>query len=225
MHRKRKVHGAEILARTTGSGNIGHGRRKTDSQMCFSYRKTEPTAHLARAWGDVPLPTWTEPHEPALSGWSRTKGSLRRSLWTPIDQGLGGLPSPTLDPQPLDEDRKLPDLMARPKKEKHERRTASTRTDLTVAEKEYLREQAALAGMTEAEYVRRRILGHQVSPAPRQVDAVLMAALINEVNRLGVNVNQLARAANTDRTPRMDWRDVAAECERVLAKVARAYGS
>lgn len=115
--------------------------------------------------------------------------------------------------------------MARPRKEKHEQRTASTRTDLTAAEKAFLQEQASAAGLSEADYVRRRILGFQVSPAPRRVDAELTAALINEVNRLGVNVNQLARATHTDRTPRLDWGELAAECERVLAKVAKSHGA
>ena len=85
----------------------------TDSQMCFSYRKTTPSAHLARAWGAFPPPIWTEPPGPALPGWIRAKGSLRRSLWTPIDQGAWGtsLPHPW-NPNPwtsslrLDQDQK-----------------------------------------------------------------------------------------------------------------------
>lgn len=125
--------------------------------------------------------------------------------------------------------------MARPKKQPHEKRTASTRADLTSAEKLYLGEQASRAGLTEAEYVRRRALGHQVSPAPSRADA----ALITEINRLGVelrawgvNLNQLARDENAGRQFHGDWvalRDrlnyELDEVERVLAKVATGYGA
>lgn len=125
--------------------------------------------------------------------------------------------------------------MARPKKQPHEQRTASTRADLTVAEKLYLSEQASRAGLTEAEYVRRRALGHQVSPAPARADA----ALITEINRLGVemrawgvNLNQLTRDENAGREFHGDWvalRDrlhyELDEVERVLAKVATGYGA
>ena len=61
-----------------------------------------------------------------------------------------------------------------------------------------------------------------ITPCP--ITSFATAALINEINRLGVNVNQLARAVHSDRTSPMDWRDLAAECERVLAKVSAAYG-
>ena len=111
--------------------------------------------------------------------------------------------------------------MARPKKEEHERRNASTRADLTAAEKEYIREQAAKAGLSEADYVRRRILGFTVQPPAPKADA----ARVSELNRIGVNVNQLARATNADREFRGDWRDVERELRRLLEKVAAAYGS
>src|SRR3569833_2223355 len=111
--------------------------------------------------------------------------------------------------------------MARPKKEEHEQRIASTRADLTVAEKEYLLQQASLAGMSVADFVRRRILGLPVQPPPSRADA----ALISEINRIGVNANQLARVQNSDREFRGDWQAIAAEVKRVLGKVASAYGS
>ena len=113
--------------------------------------------------------------------------------------------------------------MARPKKEPHERRTSSTRADLTPAEKEHVRAQAQRAGLSEADYVRRRVLGFQVSPAPSRVEAQATAALVNEVNRLGVNVNQLARAVHTDRPAATAWQTLAGECERVLARLVRTF--
>lgn len=110
--------------------------------------------------------------------------------------------------------------MARPRKEEHERRTASVRADLTEAEKVFVQEQAARAGLSEAEYTRRRVLGFAVaSPAAaRRTDP----ALITELNRIGVNVNQLARAAHTDRDFIQFWREIGRELQGVLAKVVRA---
>ena len=110
--------------------------------------------------------------------------------------------------------------MARPKKQPHEQRTESTRADLTLAEKEHVREQARLAGISEAEYVRRCVLGISVAPAPAKVDA----ALITELNRIGVNVNQLARAVHTGRAFVTYWREIGTELTAILAKVARSYG-
>lgn len=114
--------------------------------------------------------------------------------------------------------------MPRPPKSEAAKRLQRFNLRLTLAELEKLREQAETCGLEPHAYARRRVLGHQVSPTPRAALTPATAALINEVNRLGVNVNQLARAVHSDRTPPMDWRDLAAECERVLAKVSAAYG-
>ncbi len=109
--------------------------------------------------------------------------------------------------------------MARPRKQEHERRTASVRADLTEAEKVFVQEQAAKAGLSEAEYTRRRILGYAVvSPAAaRRADPELIVA----INRVGVLVNQLARAVHTDREFIKYWREIGAELKSVLAKVVR----
>ena len=111
--------------------------------------------------------------------------------------------------------------MARPVKQSEEKRIERFNLRLTLAEVEDLRRRAALAGMLPHEYARRRILGHVIQPPPGRADA----ALISEVNRIGVNVNQLARAQNAEREFRGDWQSIAAEVKRVLGKVASAYGS
>jgi hypothetical protein len=111
--------------------------------------------------------------------------------------------------------------MARPTKQSHEKRQERFNLRLTVAEIEHLRAQALAAGLAPHEYARRRVLGFQVSPAPRQADA----ALVSEINRVGVNVNQLARAQNAEREFRGDWRAVRVELQRVLEKVATRYGA
>lgn len=109
--------------------------------------------------------------------------------------------------------------MARPRKQEHERRTASVRADLTEAEKTYVQEQAAKAGLSEAEYTRRRVLGFAVaSPAAaRRADP----AVVTELNRIGVNVNQLARAVHTDRDFAKFWLEIGQELRGVLAKVVK----
>jgi len=128
--------------------------------------------------------------------------------------------------------------MGRPKKHEHERRSASTRADLTAAEKEFLRDQARKAGMTEAEYVRRRALGQPVSLPAAKVDA----ALISELTRIGTrlssgawnNLNQIARAANSGAaiplgdsvdTIRAELSDTLSDLRAVLSQVAGDYGS
>ncbi len=109
--------------------------------------------------------------------------------------------------------------MARPRKQEHERRTASVRADLTEAEKAYVQEQAVKAGLSEAEYTRRRVLGFAVASTSgaRCSDP----AIVTELNRIGNNVNQLTRAVHTDRDFAKFWREVGQELRRVLAKVVK----
>jgi len=83
----------------------------------------------------------------------------------------------------------------RPKKHKDERRVASTRTDLTLAEKQFIREQSHLAGLSEAAFVRKRVLGLPVVVPKSYADA----RLLYELNSIGVNLNQIARNLNSGR--------------------------
>lgn len=106
--------------------------------------------------------------------------------------------------------------MARPTKEPEERRDERLNVRFTAAQKAYVEEQAERAGITPTEYLRRRALGFQVSPAPARHDAALLAA----INRIGVNVNQLALATHTGREFVQYWREIGAELEDILEKVA-----
>lgn len=63
---------------------------------------------------------------------------------------------------------------------------------LTPDERAAIEAQAARAGLTVSDYARRVILGHRVKAAVTDVDA---AALV-ELNRLGVNLNQIAKQLN-----------------------------
>lgn len=109
--------------------------------------------------------------------------------------------------------------MARPKKTDHEKRDQRFNLRLTVAEIEHLRAQAETAGLAPHEYARLRVTDHVVKPARQHVDAALLA----ELNRIGVNVNQLARAVHTDRSFQEHWPIILRELRAVLEKVVSCY--
>ena len=111
--------------------------------------------------------------------------------------------------------------VGRPPKREHERRVASTRADLTLLEKQFLRDQARAAGMTEAAYVRRRVLGLPITVPKPKTDV----RLLYELNAIGVNLNQLARNVNSGRVGvhALDWDVVRAELHKVLSKVGAAF--
>lgn len=106
--------------------------------------------------------------------------------------------------------------MARPKKQDGEGRTELIRARVTLAEKNHCLEQAALAGLSEAEYVRRRSVGYKVPPAPSKADATLLM----ELNRIGVNLNQLARHANAGKVMSHSIHALLGEVKTLLEKVA-----
>lgn len=83
----------------------------------------------------------------------------------------------------------------RPKKTEHERRIASLRAGVTLAEKQHVRDQARAAGMSEGEYIRRRVLGLPVVVREAKTDA----RLIHELNAIGVNLNQITRNVHAER--------------------------
>jgi anion-transporting ArsA/GET3 family ATPase len=86
--------------------------------------------------------------------------------------------------------------MARPRKEPDERRDARLpAARLTLDERVFVDAQAAAAGLSTAEYVRRRVLGVRVDPAPAAADEKLLL----ELNRIGNNMNQIARNLNSER--------------------------
>lgn len=104
--------------------------------------------------------------------------------------------------------------MPRPRKSADELRSETARVRLTLSEREQLREQSARAGLDEAEFMRRRILGLPVTPTRSRTDPALVAA----VNRVGVNVNQLAAATHMGRDFTRFWREIGDELRGVLAK-------
>lgn len=113
--------------------------------------------------------------------------------------------------------------MARPKKEQHEQRSEQMNTRWTLAEREYIRTQARAAGISETAYVRARTLSHQIHPVPSRGGAD--PALVSELNRIGVNVNQLARATHRGSDFTRHWMHIAGELRTALAKVMARDGS
>ena len=83
--------------------------------------------------------------------------------------------------------------MGRPVKDPLDRRTAKLPpVRLKDAELAALTSQAAAHGLSLTEYVRQRALGGRMT-APR---ATADDRLLSEVNRIGVNLNQIARSLN-----------------------------
>lgn len=87
--------------------------------------------------------------------------------------------------------------MARPRKAPEERRAERLPAPrLTSDELAFVEAQALAAGLDMAEYVRRRVLGRKVAAAR----AVADDRLLLEINRIGVNLNQISRAAHLGKT-------------------------
>ena len=86
--------------------------------------------------------------------------------------------------------------MARPRLGDEERRTLTVGVRVTEAEAEAeeLREQSQAARLSMGAYLRRRALGQRVRIA---AERRLGAAELRELNRIGVNLNQMARALNS----------------------------
>ncbi|WP_165793788.1 plasmid mobilization protein [Hyphococcus luteus] len=111
--------------------------------------------------------------------------------------------------------------MARPKKQPHEKRDRRFNLRYTAAEIEHIRIEAHKAGLDPHEFARRRTLGAPVRASRTQCAD---PALINELNRIGVNLNQLARAVNRGRDESADWGELALELKRTLALVMASDG-
>lgn len=108
--------------------------------------------------------------------------------------------------------------MARPRKEPDERRDARLpAARLTLDERVFVDAQAAAAGLSTAEYIRRRVLGARVDPAPAAADERLLL----ELNRVGVNLNQIARNLNSERpVHRFDIEQTVSQLENIMVNIA-----
>ena len=105
--------------------------------------------------------------------------------------------------------------MARPRLGEEHRRTRTVGVRVTEAEAAELRERAQAARLSMGAYLRRRALGQRVRMV---AERRLGAAELRELNRIGVNLNQMARAMNSGAAAPAETR---AAVERVGELVAR----
>lgn len=106
----------------------------------------------------------------------------------------------------------------RPRKAPAEQRTERlSGVTLTPAERHFVELMAERAGLSVAEFQRRAILGQRVAARRKQGGS---DGLLAELNRVGVNLNQIARAVNEGRGLPLDFPDVLAEVRAVVGKLA-----
>lgn len=105
----------------------------------------------------------------------------------------------------------------RPRKAKSEQRSAwIPPVRVTDAERHHADELAAKAGISLQEFCRRAYQGIRITaPRQRADDALLV-----ELNRIGVNLNQIARAVNRGRGLPDDFPEVLAELRSAIAEMA-----
>ncbi len=109
----------------------------------------------------------------------------------------------------------------RPRKAEGERRDASLPpVRVTSAELAHVEAQAAQAGLPVSDYVRRRALGGRITARQTATDE----RALDELNRIGVNLNQLTHAANMGKTLEGKLADTLDQLQRQLEKVA-GHGS
>lgn len=118
----------------------------------------------------------------------------------------------TPEPTPRDVQSGSPRARKKGGRPRGTRRGAKVEVRVSAAEKADLRGSAREAGLTVSEYVRRRSLGQPVVARADRETRVLL-------RRIGVNLNQLARAANDSgaAVPERQLGDALGELRRVLA--------
>ena len=112
--------------------------------------------------------------------------------------------------------------MARPTKHKLEKRTEHIDARYTLLEAERVQQQANAAGLSKSEFSRKRTLGERIMiPRVRGIDPaaiVELDRLVQEVNAIGNNVNQVARAMNSNRRLPPGWDRIPAILEELRMK-------
>ena len=109
--------------------------------------------------------------------------------------------------------------MARPKKQEHEKRTASLPTvRVTSAERILIEDKAATAQISITDFVRVLALTEEVKPRKTKLEGSFLV----ELNRIGNNVNQLAHAANIGRTDPALIQTSLSELRELMAKIDAA---
>jgi hypothetical protein len=115
-------------------------------------------------------------------------------------------------------DARSPELspMSRPRKQRTEQRLARLNARVTPAELAQVEGQASAAGISASEFVRRAALGLRITPRRTQVENAAVVELI----RVGNNLNQMARATNSGRSPMAaELRHALGELQTVLRRL------
>jgi hypothetical protein len=102
--------------------------------------------------------------------------------------------------------------MARPQKSPDDRASAAFRIRLTAAERELLDEKAA-AGVTLSAFIRVAVLGYRLQPARVWDEAM------NELNRIGDRLDQIARHADATGALRADLGETLAEVRQAISRI------
>ena len=87
---------------------------------------------------------------------------------------------------------------------------------VTLAERHHVETMAALAGLSLTEFSRRAILGQRITARREQQAA--HGALV-ELNRVGVNLNQIARAVNRGRDLPPEFAEILAQIHAAILKL------
>ena len=86
---------------------------------------------------------------------------------------------------------------------------------VTAAERAYVEGQAARAGLPLVEFCRRVILSRRIKAKMPEADA----RLVDELNAIGVNINQIAKRVNAGRDLPPDFPQIMERFDAVLRKV------
>lgn len=108
----------------------------------------------------------------------------------------------------------------RPSKSQSEARSLILTMRLTASERDAIEQQADTAGLPLSSYCRRVLLGHKVRPAITAVDAAALA----DLNRVGVNLNQIARHLNARGAVPAKLDDVLGDIRRAIELLAERGG-
>lgn len=112
---------------------------------------------------------------------------------------------------------------ARSGTERRQRSAAPARMRLTAAERAQLEERAERAGLTVGAYMRHQCLGEAGPRAVRRppVERKALAQLLGQLGKVGGNVNQIARALNSDRQIMHDIPATLAEIRAAALAISR----
>ena len=109
--------------------------------------------------------------------------------------------------------------MARPKKQEHEKRSEKlTTVRVTPAERIFIEDKAAAAGFTVTDFLRTLALHEEVKPRKTKLESSVLV----ELNRIGNNVNQIARVVNIGRIDTNLIQSSLNELRELMAKIDAA---